>query len=238
MLKDSPKLSIVIPAYNEEAHLGDTIASVHSALERSPIAAFEVIVSDDDSDDRTAEIAESHGVRVVRSGKRNIGATRNVGAGAASGEYLLFLDADTQIDADLLHLLHREMEKGTVGGGARIEWSEPVSWKGRLPLGFWNFVSPLFRMPAGSFFFAKRSVFEQVGGFNEALFAAEELDLAAKLKRHGRLTILSAAVRTSPRKLKQFSKGEILSFYGRAALSPRKILRDRSRLDIWYTRRG
>ncbi len=237
MQKDSLKLSIIIPAYNEEVHLGETLETLLTSLEQSSIPAYEIIVSNDASMDRTEEIAKSYGVQVVSSGKRNIGATRNVGAAHAKGEYVLFLDADTLVTADTLIALWGVFQSGCVGGGARIQWSEPVSWKGRLPLWIWNCGARLFSLPAGSFLFAKREVFEAIGGFNEDLFAAEELDIAHRLKKHGQLKIIQSPVRTSPRKIQQFTKWEILSLYKKVILSPRKVLQDRSQLDLWYTRR-
>ncbi|MCA9435684.1 MAG: glycosyltransferase [Candidatus Omnitrophica bacterium] len=238
MTNQPPALSIVIPAYNEEAHIGATLETLFQSLDQSEIPTWEVIVSNDASDDRTVEIAETFPVRIVESGKRNIGGTRNVGAKHATGDYVLFVDADTLVPVETLTSLWKEMEKETVGGGARIEWSEPVSWKGKAPLMFWNTISPLFRAPAGSFLFARREIFEAIGGFNESLFAGEELDLAYRLKKHGPLRILKDPIKTSPRKLQQFSKREILSLYRRVLFSPRKMLGDRDQLDLWYTRRS
>ena len=237
MNSELPELSVVIPAYNEEAHIGATLERLLTALRNSGFKTYEIIVSNDASEDRTQEIAESFGVQVVQSGKRNIGATRNAGAAHAKGEFVLFLDADTFVSHEALNALREAQHQGIIGGGTRIDWSEPVSWKGALPLWFWNTVSRLFRLPAGSFLFAKRDIFERIGGFNENLFAAEELDIARRLKKHGRVRILQSPVRTSPRKLKQFTKWEILSLYKHVLLSPRKALQDRTHLDLWYTRR-
>ena len=233
----TPQLSIIIPAYNEESHLGETLECLMNFLRQSPFSRYEIIVSNDDSSDRTVEIAELFGAKVVHSGKRNIGATRNVGAAHAEGDFLLFLDADTLVSLDLLNALGKAIAQGYVGGGARIEWSEAVSWKGRLPLWVWNTLAGWWTLPAGSFLFVQRRIFETIGGFNETLFAAEELDLTRRLKQRGRLIILSQPVRTSPRKLKQFSKREILSLYRRVALSPRRVLQDREQLELWYERR-
>ena len=83
-------ISFVIPAWNEESVLGPTLAAV-SVATRHLAEASEVIVADDSSTDRTAEIARQHGARVVTVQHRQISATRNAGARAAQGDLLIFI---------------------------------------------------------------------------------------------------------------------------------------------------
>src|SRR5438093_3363521 len=93
------RFSVVVPAYNEErllARLLDTVDAAQAAYWGGP-ARIEVIVADNLSTDRTAEIAAARGARVVSVEKRVIGAVRNGGARAASGEVLAFMDADLRI---------------------------------------------------------------------------------------------------------------------------------------------
>src|SRR5436190_23873955 len=92
-----PRLvSFVIPAWNEESVLGPTLEAVRVAA-RHLAEPSEVIVADDSSTDQTAEIARQHGARVVTVQHRQISATRNAGAGAAQGDLLIFIDADTLV---------------------------------------------------------------------------------------------------------------------------------------------
>jgi glycosyltransferase involved in cell wall biosynthesis len=86
-------LSFVIPAYNEELLLGRTLEAIRTAAAAS-CEPFETIVVDDASTDRTAAIAAEHGARVIPVHFRQISRTRNAGARAAAGEFLLFVDAD------------------------------------------------------------------------------------------------------------------------------------------------
>ena len=72
-------LSFIIPAYNEELAIGPTLQSIHEAA-RSLGVPYEIIVADDASTDRTVEIADSSGARVVAVSNRQIAATRNAGA--------------------------------------------------------------------------------------------------------------------------------------------------------------
>nr|WP_255603121.1 dolichyl-phosphate beta-glucosyltransferase [Oscillochloris sp. ZM17-4] len=90
-------LSVVIPAYNEEGRLPATLASVMSYLARQSYAS-EVLVVDDGSSDRTADIAEAHpGVRVLRRDHRGKGFAVRAGALAARGAYVLLCDADLAV---------------------------------------------------------------------------------------------------------------------------------------------
>lgn len=94
-------VSVVIPAYNEELGLGKILEAVRA------VGDYEIIVVDDGSDDRTAEIAEAQGARVIRLRRnRGYGAALKVGIRAAQGEIIVTLDADGQHDpADIPRLL-------------------------------------------------------------------------------------------------------------------------------------
>lgn len=83
-------ISVVIPAYNAEAFLGDAIESVHAQT----LAVLETIVVDDGSTDRTSSIAVSLNARVIRQDNGGASAARNAGIRAATGQWIAFLDAD------------------------------------------------------------------------------------------------------------------------------------------------
>lgn len=238
MSMDHPEISIVIPAYNESRCLAATLLAAQEALKGSRYTAYEIVVSDDASDDDTVRIAESLGARVVFSGKRNIGATRNVGAKAAQGEILLFVDADTLISVANINEVFDAMEHGAIAGGAPVDWVEPASKLLKYCAKGWNAYSRLTKSPAGSFFFARREAFEKVGGFDEQFFVSEEIHLGRKLKRIGQVVIIATPVRTSPRKEIDFTMGDHLRLLGRMVFAPRKTFLERTHLDIWYTRRG
>ena len=84
------RVSVIIPAYNAEATLGRCLSSLH----RQSRPPDEIIVVDDGSTDGTAKVAQRHGARIISQGNAGPAAARNVGARAASGEVLLFTDAD------------------------------------------------------------------------------------------------------------------------------------------------
>src|SRR5437870_3452632 len=111
---DLMKFSIIIPAYNEEQYLPRLLDSI--AVARSNYSggaeAVEVIVADNDSTDRTAEVAEAHGARVVKVAKRRIAAARNGGGHAARGEILCFIDADSAVHRQTFNAIDEAMNSG------------------------------------------------------------------------------------------------------------------------------
>lgn len=235
---ERPQLSLIIPAYNESRYITTTLLAAQRALEESRSMSHEIIVADDDSTDGTAAIAESLGARVIFSGKRNIGATRNVGAKAAEGKILLFVDADTQISSSNIDEVLNAIQHGAIAGGAPVDWIEPASRLLRYCARGWNAYSRLTKSPAGSFFFVLREAFEKVGGFDEEFFVSEEIHLGRKLKKIGQVIIIPTPVRTSPRKEKDFTLRDHLLLLGRMIIAPRKTFLERTHLEIWYTRKG
>lgn len=224
------------PAHNEERLLGRTL----DAIERSARALgepFEVIVVDDASDDRTAEIARAHGARVISVQLRQIAATRNTGAREAAGDFLFFVDADTVINERAVRAAFEAMREGAVGGGSTVRFDGRVPAWARL---FAAAVLPVYRacgLAGGCFLFCTREAFRAVGGFDEALFAAEEVYLSRALRRRGRFVILDCHVTTSGRKLRTYSGRETLGILLRLALAGPKSVRTRDGLDLWYAER-
>jgi len=178
--------SIVVPAYNEEALLGATLAKLRQAMAGVPLAG-ELVVCDNASNDGTAAVARGAGARVVVEPVRQISRARNAGARAARGRHLVFVDADTLVPAPLLAAALAALESGRVcGGGATAEMEGIEGAFGRLLLRLWNAVSRSRRLAAGSFVFCRRDAFEAVGGFSERVYASEEIWLSRAVKRWGR----------------------------------------------------
>ena len=226
-------LSFVVPAHDEEAEIVATVRAIRAAAVAVQVA-HEIIVVDDASTDRTGERARAQGAHVVRVEHRHIAAARNAGARAATGDNFVFVDADTRIDAALVAGLRKVMAAGAVGGGAAVRFDEPTPrWlKIVLPASIW--LARRLRITGGCFLFCSRQAFEAVGGFDETLYASEELTLCRALRTQGEFVILGESVLTSGRKVRTYSGGEILKSALRIAFAGRAGVRDRSRLDLWY----
>src|SRR2546426_2032088 len=124
-------ISFIIPAYNEEALIAQTIDSIHLAVEATG-QPYEIIVVDDASSDRTAEIARNRGARVVMVNKRHIAAVRNAGAHESRGEILFFVDGDTLLPECTLLAALEALRSGAVGGGSNVVMDDRMSWLGRV----------------------------------------------------------------------------------------------------------
>ena len=229
-------ISFVIPAHNESRLLAGTLHALHDAA-REVAEPFEVIVVDDASDDSTAQVAADNGARVLQVGHRHIAATRNAGATVATGERLVFVDADTLIDATVLSAAVQALRDGAVGGGARVVMQGEVPWHVRAATAFFAWAFRLTGIAPGCFLFCTRSAFDAAGGFNQAFYAGEDVALSRALALQGRFVILREAVHTSARKLHTFSMWEHLKLVLRFAWRRQHLLTSREHLDLWYGKR-
>ena len=109
------KLSFVIPAWNEEDLIGETITTIQRSASKFE---YEIVVADDASDDNTAEISKQLGAVVVSCNNRQIGLTRNDGAKVATGSILIFVDADTLVSEDVINETIEAVENGVIAGGS------------------------------------------------------------------------------------------------------------------------
>jgi glycosyltransferase involved in cell wall biosynthesis len=228
------KFSVVVPAFNEEKLLGATLASIREAA-RLPGWEFELIVCDNNSTDRTAEIARAAGATVVFEPVNQIGRARNTGAAKATGDWLVFIDADSQPSRELFLELQSVLEQEHfVGGGSTVVMDTDDAFA-RLAVRMWNRLSRATGWAAGSFIFCRAGAFRELGGFNEQLYAAEEIDLSRRLKRRGRMTILHRhPLRTSGRKARLYSWRELLALLFKVIVTGGRALRRREDCYAWY----
>lgn len=182
-----PHLSLVVPAYNEEALLPRLLDSVRIARGRGSRGtdAVEVIVADNASTDATAAVAAAAGCVVAPVAKRVIAAARNAGAAVARGDILAFVDADTRIHPDTFDAIDRAMrsprvvagatgvrlERGSVGLAATYAVMIPMVWLTGMDTGV---------------VFCRRRDFDAVGGYDESRLLAEDVAFLWALRGHGR----------------------------------------------------
>ena len=178
--------SIVIPAFNEENYLGNTLDSLRSGMSEISDLKWEIIVVDNNSSDKTAEVATAKGARVVFEPINQISKARNTGAKLAKGEYLIFIDADTQVSPELLGLVLKKLKYYNCGGGGStlvFDSNRNQIFFGSFLPKFWSLISIVLRLAAGSFIFCRKELFVESGGFSEKLFAGEELLFSQNLKK-------------------------------------------------------
>lgn len=229
-------ISFIVPAYNEEICLAATLQALHAAG-RTAGEAYEIVVADDASTDRTAEIALQNNAVLVSVAHRQIAATRNAGAKVASGDWLIFVDADTLVNESVVHAAIQAMRNGAVGGGSGMRFDEPSPRYARFLL---SLVVHLFRatgLAAGCFLFCTRKAFDAVGGFDENYFGAEELVMSRALKQQGKFLILKQTVTTSARKLRTYSLREVFSLTSGIFRRGTKAVKQREGMEFWYSER-
>lgn len=238
-MKQTPDYSLIVPAYNEAAQLARTLPAINDAMQGVE-ARGELIVVDNNSTDTTAGVARDHGAAVVFEPINQIAKARNAGAKASAGRWLIFVDADTAPSAELLNAALGALEQGNcVGGGAKVVFDPPSTWLAMRLLSCWNLASRLLRFPAGCFFFCRRDAFDTVGGFNEAIYASEEIWLARRLKKWARpkrmpMRIVQVGVETSSRKTD--NTGRMLGMMAVMFLFPFAV-RFRGLCGWWYKRK-
>jgi glycosyltransferase involved in cell wall biosynthesis len=137
-------VSVIIPAFNEEAAIGTTLDEITAALSSSE-RRYEILVVDDGSRDRTAAVAQERGVRVIRHRRnRGYGASLKTGTMAARSEVVVFYDADNQFDPSDIERMVDELKDADAALGRRGAGSHaPVSRRGGKKLLGWlaNYLS-------------------------------------------------------------------------------------------------
>lgn len=180
-------VSVVIPAKNEEKYLPFCLASIQKL--DYPKEFLEMIVVDNGSTDRTREIAASFGAKVLRDDTKHVSGLRNLGAKAAKGEMLAFLDADCTVEPDWLQAASRYFDADDV-----VAWGAPpgipadATWVQRA----WYLirkkeheVQVVDWLESMNLFVEKK--FLLVAGFSEELITCEDVDLSYRLAAHGRI---------------------------------------------------
>lgn len=197
---EPPVISIIIPTLNEAHSLGATLA----AVARLHSVGTEVIIVDGGSTDETLQAAREHGAQVIAAA-RGRGLQMHVGAGAARGEVLWFLHADTLPPPDgaqcITSALRREV--GAVGGNFTISFDGA-----RRAARFLTWLYPQLRKLGlcygDSAIFVRADIYRAVGGFKPyPIF--EDLDLVRRLRKRGRMIHLPETVVTSSRRFERGS---------------------------------
>lgn len=234
------KVSIVIPAHNEEKYIGRCLASINEQVAPHDLQV-ETIVVLNRCTDKTEDVAKSHGATIVSNDIKNLSEIRNTGVAHAKSEWIITIDADSWMSKGVLAevFAHANLPN-TLGGGIRIK---PERLSLGIAAGYGMMLVPAFflGLSFGMYWF-KKSDFDAIGGFDENLHIAEDVDFLRRLKLYGRKngkrhTIISnESITTSCRKFDEFGDWHFVRLFGNPWKVKRAILgQEREYLDKnWY----
>jgi glycosyltransferase involved in cell wall biosynthesis len=238
------KVSLIVPAFNEEKMLPRSLAAINAASEAFHAEAWEteLVVCNNNSTDKTEEVAQTFGAKVAFEPINQISRARNRGAESATGDWFVFVDADSFPGRALFARVADEIKTGKyAGGGCLVSLDEARPFTiVSLILALWNLTSRLRKWAAGSFIFCQASVFRKLGGFSPQLYVTEELEFSKRLNAHARRSgkkvkiISDVRLLTSARKLHLYSKREHFRFLVRALFFQRRVIRTREECHVWY----
>ncbi len=202
-------VSIIIPTFNEEQHIGRCLDSLMNL--NYPREKLEIVVVDNGSRDTTVEILKKYKTKVLINQKGTISQSRNLGATHAQGEILAFIDGDCIASPDWLEnavTLFKNREIGAVGCWYKLPPRPSLTEK------IWD-IHTSRRMKAGytdwipsSNFIIRRNVFEVIGGFKDFLVTSEDVDICDKVRKNGMKVYsdprLSLVHLDNPKNIKEF----------------------------------
>ena len=192
-------ISIIIPAYNEEAKIGALVSFLKTHSKGSQL---EILLVDGGSTDETVKVAESLGAKVLISPVKGRASQMNFGAENARGEWLYFLHADTTPPPSFITDIKQKIKAGFECGCFRLKFDDNhpalrfYSW-------FTRFDIDVFRFGDQSLF-VRKALFHQINGFNERLLVMEDQEMVSRLKSHAQFGIIETPVVTSARKYQRF----------------------------------
>ncbi len=185
-MEEKPLVSIIIPALNEEEYIGKCLNSINELDDHEGI--LEIIVIDNGSTDRTAEIARNLGARVYSIKNVTISRLRNYGALNAKGSIIAFVDADCIVSKDWLKNALKELEDESVGAtGSNYQISGQSTWVTKA----WELNMKELKnrcetdwIQSGNLII-KKDIFNLVGGFDEDLSVCEDSDICYRIQDKG-----------------------------------------------------
>lgn len=182
--REMPFVSVVMPAHNEEQYIAECLQSLNN--QDYPADRFEIIVVDNNSTDRTAEIAKAYGATVLFKEQGPVGAVRNYGAQHAKGDIIAFIDSDCVAPRDWLSQGCRlvSADPGAAFGGGCYLREKPFFIEK-----FWllsnNNEGTLPKHLIGATFFITKELFLAAGMFDETITSGEDTKLSEAIKAIG-----------------------------------------------------
>lgn len=235
----NPSLSIVIPALNEEKNITNLLNDILNNTYKD----YEIIVSDNGSEDNTIRIVNEFitnnpNIRLVSSEKKGASAARNNGALHATGEYILFLDADQKISQIFIKNCVKETKERNLDVGGH--YSKPSGRK-FIDKAFWFFCNNILLRPGqyvlpmastGSGLIIKKNIHDKINGFDETIEVVHDHDYVRRSSKVGKFRMLKHE--KSEFNMRRFDEEGRASVYGRYALLLLGYMFNKKRMIVKY----
>jgi glycosyltransferase involved in cell wall biosynthesis len=182
-------ISVVVPAFNEEKVIGRCLKALKN--QSFPQSQSEIIVVDNNSTDKTAQIARKLGARVVLEKKKGYVFALRKGCSQVKGEIIAITDADAQVHPDWLEKIFQAYKENpqAVGVGGRVLF-RPRTWLSIINEPIWNLGGWLFKQPPGFNLSFKKEIYQKIGGFREEVNFDTDFDLCFRAKKEGSFVFL------------------------------------------------
>ena len=215
--KENPlTISVVIPAYNEEKYLPLTLQSI----KKQSLTPFEIIVADNNSTDRTAEIAKEYGARVVHVKEQGNVYAMKGGLDAARGDIIAGVDADTVVSTNWIEVINSAFrDDQVVGATGSIRIADKTAFTSLnnffyfifLQINFWLGLPHL----VGFNYAVRKDTYHKIGGVNIKYEMSSDVELGLRLKKFGKV-VLVKKMQVAP-SMRRWEKGWIKTAiqYGR-----------------------
>lgn len=183
------KITVAIPAYNEEKDIKSCLSSILSC--DFPKENLEVIVVDNNSTDKTAEIAESLGVKVVKEKRQGNTFAVSTASKSGTGEVIAMLDADTEVYPNWLSEVEYLFNNSNiVGATGPADYEPPNRFYSLLYYLFLKFNFTIGKPHLTGFnMVVRRSALEKIGGIDENFTMSPDVDLGLRLKKVGKVVL-------------------------------------------------
>ena len=237
------KISIIVPAFNEAEIIYHNLKRIENSFNQINYDfEKEFIVCDNNSSDETAILAKQFGAKTVFEPFNQIAKARNSGAKHASGDWFVFIDADSWPSVSLIQKMFDViLDEQYIGGSSKVKFNHaPIWWKTSWEIS--NISMKLLQLtPTGAFLFCEKNAFNYLGGFNTDLFVLEDLDFVRRLrkfshKNNKKFIILNEPIYSSSRKAKTLGPKAFVKMAVALSKNGRNALKNRDNFPQWYDR--
>jgi glycosyltransferase involved in cell wall biosynthesis len=238
------RLSFIVPAYNEEKLLPTTLSNLQQLKTFLTDYNVRIVVVDNNSTDNTSQLAKDLGANVLFEPINSIAKARNCGAKYCSDDdYLIFVDADTIVPLALVESALKNLDTLKAScGGALIEFNSEGKKPSKIFTQSWTLIAKLTNLTAGAFIYCTVEAYKNAGGFNEKLYAGEDVFFSREVKKWARRNrkppvrlIAAPPIITSSRKFQWYSNWSILWIFIKISLCP-WMIRKKDSMKFWYDR--